>query len=181
MGRPKQVLPLGNGTLVSHAVDVALGAGCKPVIVVVGAQPDVVQAALAAKPVEIVRNTNWQSGMGSSICAGVKLHQELQAESAAVVILLADQPLITADHVVQMRRLLISSGASVVAAEYNGTVGVPAIFTRQMLPQLAALHGEGGAKLLLRDPNTVRFTLAEAATDIDTPEDFAALDRHKSD
>lgn len=175
MGRAKQLLPLGSGTLLSHSIDNALEAGFDPVIVVVGANADAIQAAIAAKPVEIVRNNLWQTGMGSSISAGVRYHQQLQADSAAVGLLLSDQPLVTATHLVQMRRSLIDSGAPIVAAEYNGTVGVPALFRRQLLPQLAALRGEGGAKPLLRDPRIVRFPLSEAAVDIDTPEDFSKL------
>lgn len=175
MGQAKQLLPLGSGTLLSRAIDTALEAGLDPVIVVVGANADAVQSAIAAKRVEIVRNTLWHTGMGSSIAAGVRHHQGLEADSAAVAILLADQPLVTADHLKQMRRVLLDSGALTVAAEYNRTVGVPAFFRRQLLPRLAALSGEGGAKPLLRDTATVRFPLPEAATDIDTPEDFAHL------
>ena len=177
MGQAKQLLPHRSGTLLSHSVDIARDAGLHPLIVVVGANADAVQAAVAAKPVEIVRNSKWQTGMGSSIAAGVRYHQQLQADSAAIAILLADQPLITANHLLQMRRLLLDSGAPAVAAEYNGSPGVPAFFRRQLLPQLAALTGEGGAKPLLRDGKTARFPLPEAATDIDTPEDFSKLEQ----
>lgn len=176
MGRTKQILPLGKGTLVSHSVEVALDAGFAPVIVVVGAEAALVQAAVAAKPVEIAHNENWRTGMGSSIAAGIRQLQQLQAESAAVAILLTDQPLVTSDHLIRMKRLLVTSGAPAVAAEYNGTIGVPALFRRQLLPRLVALTGEGGAKPLLRDPGTVRFELPEAAIDIDTPADLPALD-----
>lgn len=176
MGRTKQLLPLGTGTLITHVIDTAVDAGFRPIIVVVGANADCVQASIAVKPVEIVRNSQWQNGMGSSVAAGVRQHQQMHADSAAVAILLADQPLVTAEHLVRMRRLMLDSGAPIVAAEYNGTVGVPALFRRQLLSQLAALTGEGGAKLLLRDPKTVRFELSEAATDIDTPEDLSAFE-----
>jgi molybdenum cofactor cytidylyltransferase len=176
MGQTKQLIPFGKGTLVSHAIDTALAAGFAPVIVVVGAQADLVQASIATKPVEIAYNSAWRSGMGSSIAAGVRQHQQLQAESAAVAILLADQPLVTTNHLLEMKRLLLTSGAPVVAAEYNGTVGVPALFRRTLLSQLAALSGEAGAKGLLRDPKAVRFDLPEAGTDIDTPADLAAFE-----
>jgi molybdenum cofactor cytidylyltransferase len=175
MGTAKQLLPLGEGTLIGHAIDTALDAELSPVIVVVGANADAVQSVIASKRVEIVRNALWRSGMGSSIAAGVRRHQELEADSAALALLLADQPLVTASHLKQMRRLLLDSGAATVAAEYNGTVGVPAFFRRQLLTRLAVLSGEGGAKPLLRDSATVRFSLPEAAIDIDTPEDFSAL------
>ena len=175
MGQTKQLIPLGKGTLVSHAIDVAVQAGFGPVIVVVGAQADLIQASIATKPVEIAHNSAWRSGMASSIAAGVRHHQQLGAESAAIAILLADQPLVTADHLLAMKRSLLSSGAPVVAAQYSGTVGVPALFRRALLSQLVSLTGEGGAKGLLRDPRTVPFELPEAGTDIDTPADLAAL------
>lgn len=175
MGTAKQLLPLGSETLIGHAIDTALAAGLGPVIVVVGANADLVQAAVASKPVEIVRNKLWKTGMGSSIAAGVRHHQEMEADSAAIALLLADQPMVTASHLQQMRRVLLDSGAPTVAAEYNGTVGVPAFFRRQLLGRLGALTGEGGAKPLLRDTATVRFPLPEAASDIDTPEDFSRL------
>jgi molybdenum cofactor cytidylyltransferase len=173
MGSAKQLLPLGSGTLLSHAVDTAIEAGLNPVIVVVGANAEAVQSAVASRRVEIVRNGLWSTGMGSSIAAGVRHHQRLEAESAAIALLLADQPLVTAIHLKQMRRLLLDSAAPVVAAEYNGTVGVPAFFRRQLLTRLAELNGEAGAKPLLRD--SVRFPLPEAGADIDTPEDFSKL------
>lgn len=180
MGHVKQLLPFGSGTLLTRAIDTAIDAGLAPVIVVVGANAEVVQSTIAAKHVEIVRNTLWQTGMGSSIAAGVRRHQELEADSGALAVLLADQPLVTSDHLRRMRRLLLDSGASTVAAEYNGTVGVPAFFRRQLLPRLAALSGEGGAKPLLRDSATVPFPLPEAAIDIDTPEDFSRVSRTRA-
>lgn len=177
MGKPKQLLPFGQGTLLTHAVDTALEAGFAPLLVVVGAQADAVQASIASKPVEIVQNQHWNSGMGSSIVAGVNHLQEMGADSAAVAVLLGDQPLITAAHFAEMRTLLVNGNASVVVAEYNGTLGVPAIFKRHLFSHLASLNPEAGAKTLLLDSGlkVAPYKLPEAAVDIDTPEDFTAL------
>jgi molybdenum cofactor cytidylyltransferase len=94
-----------------------------------------------------------------------------------VAILLTDQPLVTAEHLRAMRNLLHTSAGGIVAAEYNGTIGVPALFRRTLFPILAALPPESGARHLLRESGVevTRFPLPEAGTDVDTPEDFAGL------
>ena len=177
MGRLKQLVRYGDRTFVQHAVQQAVDAGFAPVIVVVGAQADLVRAAVAAQPVEIVQNQKWELGMGSSLATGVLHVQELAGNSAAVALLLADQPLVTAAHLKEMRRLLYTGAAPIVAAHYSGMLGVPALFKRELFATLASLPADAGARHVLRDSGfpVTPFPLPEAAMDIDTPEDLAAL------
>jgi molybdenum cofactor cytidylyltransferase len=177
MGRLKQLLPYRGRTLAEHSIRQAMEAGFGPVIVVTGAEAETVIAALAAEPVVIARNAAWESGMGSSISAGMT---HLEASDAdAVAILLADQPLVTSNHLAAMATLLLNGHLLAVAAEYNGTLGVPAFFKREMFPLLAALPPQAGARHLLRSPaaQIAAYPLPEAAMDVDTPADFAALNR----
>ncbi|MDQ2844440.1 MAG: nucleotidyltransferase family protein [Acidobacteriota bacterium] len=178
MGTLKQLLPFRGRTLIEHAVGQAIEAGLEPLIVVVGAEGAAIRYKLASKPVAIVENKLWQSGMGSSIAAGVRHLQELEAGSAAVAILLADQPLVGAGHLSEMRSLFARSEGATVAARYNDTLGVPAFFKREMFSALACLQPAEGARTLLRGQGhkVIPFDLPEAAVDIDTPEDFAALE-----
>jgi molybdenum cofactor cytidylyltransferase len=177
MGRLKQLMPYRDRVLVQHTVEQAVQAGFEPILVVVGAQAEAVQAALAAEPVEIVRNSDWQSGMGSSLSIAARKLQESGNDVAALAVLLSDQPLVSASHLRAMRKDLYSSNVSAIAAEYDGALGVPAIFKRSLLPRLAALEPAAGARHLLRDSgiSVIPFPLPEAALDVDTPEDFAAL------
>lgn len=179
MGSLKQLLTVGKGTLVEHAVAQALEAAFDPVIVVVGSESDSVRSTLAVQPVAIVENGYWQSGMGSSIAAGVRYLQSLDIDSAAVAILLADQPLVKATHLRAMRDHFSHAGAGILAAHYNDRLGVPAIFKRSLFTALTALDPASGARSLLRDPvqQVTAFDLPEAAIDIDTPEDYAAFSR----
>jgi molybdenum cofactor cytidylyltransferase len=175
MGRLKQLLPYREGTLVQHAIEQAIEAGFAPVIVVAGARSDEVRASLSGMPVKIVDNADWQLGMGSSIACGMRALSEAAPQVAAVAILLADQPLVRAEHLRRMRDLL-SPDSTAVAAEYGGSVGVPAIFKHTMFSALSSLQPNAGAKQILRDaPRVVAFPLSEAAADIDTPEDYARL------
>jgi molybdenum cofactor cytidylyltransferase len=170
MGRLKQLLPYRGSTLVEHAAEQALAAGLDPIVVVAGAEAASVRAALAGRPVRLVENSAWQLGMGSSIRAGM----EVVLDAEAVCILLADQPYIEARHLREMQKLIEQSEALAVAAEYNGTLGVPAFFRRELFRQLQSLEPAIGARALLRR-HARAFPLPEAAIDIDTPEDFAKL------
>ena len=75
MGSLKQLLPYGNGTLLTHSIQQAQQAGFDRIIVVVGAESERVRSSLTGQPVEIAFNENWEVGMGSSIAAGM---QQLQ-------------------------------------------------------------------------------------------------------
>jgi molybdenum cofactor cytidylyltransferase len=179
MGAQKQLLRYRGLTLLEHCVGQALEARLNPVIVVVGAGASEVRAAIAAQPVEIVENPAWQSGMGSSLSAGIQslLNTSANADTTAVAVLLADQPCVRAEHLIAMRQLLETGSASAVAAEYSGGLGVPAFFKRELFGALASLPPEAGARRLLRQSglHVSAYPLPEAAIDIDTPEDFAQL------
>lgn len=178
MGALKQLLPYGGGTMLWRAVDTAIEAAFGPVIVVVGAEAATVRDALAHKDVLVAENPEWESGMGSSITAGLRALSALDEPIDALAILLADQPKITARQLSAMRTLLQRSSSDAVAAEYANTVGVPAVFRASCLEQLRNLAPQAGAKGLLTDGRlrVERFPLPEAAVDIDTPEDLAAVD-----
>ena len=178
MGKLKQLLPFRGKPLVRHVIERAHAAGFKPIVVVVGAEADAVRAAIATEPVEIVENRRWARGMGSSIAAGMRELQAEQSEAAAVAILLADQPLVTAEGLSAMREALIQGAAEIVAAEYEGVVGVPALFRRLLFRRLAMLPAEAGARQLVRSPGlqVLPFPMPEAGVDVDTPEDYAGLD-----
>lgn len=175
MGRLKQLLPYRGHTLVGHSIRQALDAGFEPAIVVVGAAADAMCVALANEPVEIAHNASWESGMGSSIVAGMRCLAGRELD--AVAILLADQPLVSSAHLIAMAALLEPGHIQIAAAEYNGALGVPALFKRALFPSLAALPPQAGARNLLRGARDgiARYALPEAAIDIDTPDDFAAL------
>ncbi|HEX4168040.1 MAG TPA: nucleotidyltransferase family protein [Bryobacteraceae bacterium] len=177
MGRFKQLLPYRGKTLVEHAVEQAVAAGFDPIVAVLGASEELVRSKLAAYPVALVENKNWECGMGSSLAAGARYLEESGAGLDGIAVLLADQPLVTADHLGAMLRVFEDGDGRIVAAHYDETLGVPAIFPGSLLPTLEAMKPEAGARALLRDPsqNVRAFELPEGAADIDTPGDFLKL------
>ena len=178
MGKLKQNLPFEGSTLLRHAIHQAIAAGFTKTFVVVGAKAQEVQTSIASEPIEIVHNPEWSSGMGGSIVAGVRqIQQEPDANYAGVAILAGDQPFVTAQHLREMARELSRHSVDVVAAEYSETIGIPAVFGRQMFGRLLQMAPAAGAKALLQNAaiRVFRFPLPEAAMDVDTPEDWSRL------
>jgi molybdenum cofactor cytidylyltransferase len=177
MGQLKQLLAYRGRTLLRHSIEQAIAAGFRPIVVVVGSNAQMLRRSIAGKAVKIVHNEQWETGMGSSIRAGMRALLERDEVPEAAAILVADQPLVQAKHLAAMRRLLSSADSSIVAAQYSDTIGVPALFKQELFGALLSLPLEAGARKLLRtsDADVTPFPLPEAAVDIDTPEDFERL------
>jgi molybdenum cofactor cytidylyltransferase len=180
MDRPKQLLEFRGCSLLRRAAEAALaaagGAGAGPVVVVLGSRSDQMAAALAGLGVLAVVNPRWELGMGTSVRAGIAAigaHSDVDA----VLITLADQPMVDA---ATLRRLIDqyrAGGRPIAAAFYNGAPGVPAVFGRSLLAELAALPDAGGAKSLLQRhaDQVLSVEMPAAAMDVDRPEDFQTL------
>jgi molybdenum cofactor cytidylyltransferase len=170
MGAPKQLLKFRGQTLIQRAVKTALGSVCRPAVVVLGGNADLMEREISGG-VKIVRNGRWSEGMGSSVACGVEAIQE---ETDAIILMLCDQPLITSAI---LDRFATESDRGLAAAEYNGTIGVPALFGREYFRELRSLIGKEGAKkiLLRNEAQVVRVSCPEAAIDIDTVDDYQRL------
>ena len=176
MGAPKQLLDYQGQALVRHAAEVALDAGCGPVIVVLGSRADEIRPALDGLAVETIVNQRWREGMGTSIQAGLAA---LGPRAEAAILTLGDQPLVTPEFLRKLRENHAASEHAIVAAWYSGTVGVPALFARAAFPQLLALGPNQGCKgVILKNQARATFVdCPEAALDIDTPDDYQRIAR----
>jgi molybdenum cofactor cytidylyltransferase len=174
LGQPKQLVKLGGRPVLHRVVANAASLAGHAVTVVLGAHARELTHLLAHSPASVVVHRGWEEGLGSSIRFGVAA---LPPASAAVMIVLGDQVAVTADD---LKRLASAWGGeeSVIAASvYQQRVGVPAIFPRICFAELAELRGDQGARLVL-ERNEYRLTrvpMPNAALDLDTPADLAAL------
>jgi molybdenum cofactor cytidylyltransferase len=177
MNEPKLLLRFQGKTLLRRAAQTALESIYKPVVIVLGKNFERARAEIADLPVEIVFNENWRRGLSSSIRAGVEKLLEIAPAAAAVVITLADQPLVTAHHLNLFAEKFAQSKSAIIAAEYNETRGVPALFARNIFDDLDNLAGDQGAKQIIQKYRSLATTidLPEAAFDIDTPQDYLNL------
>jgi len=174
-GRPKALVELDGQTLAERGVTLLRAGGTDPVLIVTGAA----QVELRPKhQARTVYNREWRTGMGSSLRAALRALTELEAgpEIGAVVVALADQPLVGAEAV---GRLIAAyrAGAGVAVAAYGGKPRNPVLLAREHWPEvIATATGDQGARAFLRArPELV--TLVECGDtgrpdDIDTPADL---------
>ena len=175
MGRPKQLLPYRGRTLLRHAAETALASGCAPIVLVTGALHNELLPEIAGLPVRAVRNPAWETGMASSLQAG--LAAVAGASPAAVLVMLTDQPLVTPELLRQLVALQQRTQAPAVATAYAGTLGVPAVFSARLFPELLKLQGAQGANRLLAELGEAvgKVDFPAGLVDVDTPEQYAAL------
>jgi molybdenum cofactor cytidylyltransferase len=123
--------------------------------------------------IDLLEFHDWQSGMGSSLAFGI---QQLPDDNA-VLILLADQPLISSQDLHNLYRVWCANPERIACASFANTLGVPAIFPAQFKTQLRACTGDQGAKKLLlnNQQQLVAVPMAAAEFDIDTRADLDDL------
>ena len=177
LGRPKQLVEFRGRSLIRGAVEAAHGAGCSPVVVVLGAGAEAVRREIAPLEVRAVVNTEWREGMGASVRAGITELATVSDEIEAAVLTGCDQPWLCAGvlrRLIEAYRGREDPTATMAACAYAGILGVPALFARGEFDRLAALEGDRGARDLLRagDEGVVRISWPEGVRDVDLPEDL---------
>ncbi len=170
----KQLALYAGLPLVQRAVRLSEAVCPKRTVLVTGSDWQRVHDAAAPLSGFLVRNEMYGAGMGGSIACGVR---SVAAAADAVMILLADQPLISTDYLRQMIVSWKASEQQIIASEYAGIAGPPAIFPARYFEQLAHLEGDSGARALLREHQQQVITIPcdAAACDIDTMDDLSEL------
>ena len=97
-----------------------------------------------------------------------------------MLLLLGDQPLVTAAHLANLIDCWSGSDNEIIATAYTDGKGPPVLFPGALLDDLAALNGDTGARQLISDPRfTTRFVdFAPAGSDIDCPADLERLQKY---
>ena len=157
--------------------------GIERVVVVLGRDAEQVRECLADVDPEVVVNSEYRSGMSSSVRAGVETAMRLWPDSEGLLLALGDQPLVGSPVVPRLVRQFTAevpheSGVRIVAPRYRGEQGTPVVFARELVPELLALSGDYGARSVVeRAPERVQYVDfdREAPMDVDTPADLAAL------
>jgi molybdenum cofactor cytidylyltransferase len=153
MGRPKQLIEIAGEPLIVRTVRRALAGGLQQVVVVMGAYRAQVEAALdaagltPAAGVVRVDNPRWADGQAMSVHAGLA---GLPAAVEAAIFMPVDQPFAPSLLLRQLVRAW-QTGAPMAAPSVVGSLrGAPALFDRSLWPELLALQGDVGGRLLLR-------------------------------
>jgi molybdenum cofactor cytidylyltransferase len=177
LGQPKQLIVVDGETLLHRTTRLAIQAGCLPVIVVLGRDAATLAGEVEGLGASIVINDEWQTGMASSLKSGLQAVLAAKPHQRRVMILVCDQPKLDASVLRDLLTTHTAKEGLITASRYRSTKGVPAIFSRELFPELLELTGDQGARrivqLHLEEVASVDFPGGEF--DLDTPQDLARL------
>lgn len=175
MGYPKPLLRIGDESFVGRTTAIALNV-TSTVVIVLGAHADRIRSAISSDSrIIVVENPDFKSGQLSSLKVG--LAAALGAGADAVIVHLADHPLVSP---ATFRALLNNYGDPthpIVVARYQGRRGHPVIFDRSVFAELMAAPEDQGARVVVNaDPERVMYIDVDdpgVVLDLDTPADLA--------
>jgi molybdenum cofactor cytidylyltransferase len=174
LGEAKQLLEIGGEKLVRRAARLALATSPLDAVVVTGDHAEAVEEALHGLAVRCVAAEDFDEGMSRSLASGLR---HLDPACAAALVVLCDQPALTAGHLARLVEAWEAAPSSAAASGYLGTAGVPAVLPRAWFSRLMSARGDRGARDLLREhAGEIRVVPDERlGADIDHPEEAAGL------
>lgn len=149
LGRPKQLEPWGSTTLLGHVIDLVESFPVDETWVVVGADLDRVLNEIGPRPVGIIQNPDWETGLASSLRVGLDALTQL-SKADGVLVFLGDQPAVRADVVTALIEKHRRSSAMAIVPKYRYSLGNPVLLDRVLWPRLMSLEGDEGAQRLLQ-------------------------------
>ena len=177
LGKPKQLLNYKGKTLLAHSLQIAIETQLQPIVTVLGANLDILKESIELINTTIVINQEWSEGMASSIRCGMEELLKIAPSIAGVIIMVCDQPYVTAKLLTDLVEKHEDSSQPIIASRYNNNIGTPALFDKTIFALLLSLKGDSGAKKIMKsNPDwveTVDFPFGEI--DIDTTLDYELL------
>jgi molybdenum cofactor cytidylyltransferase len=183
MGRPKQLLPWHGRPLARYVAEVALASRLAGLVVVLGAYAEEVARApedLNGALRQVVC-AEYAHGQAASLRCGL---EALPASAGAVVVLLVDQPRVTAALINRLIAAFEAAPeAAAVAPRYRGQRGTPVLLAQPLFAEVCALEGDPGARpMLTRYADAIHWLDVDdpaVVEDADTPEDYERLLRER--
>jgi molybdenum cofactor cytidylyltransferase len=173
MGSQKLLLPFGKSTMIETVVDQVLGSSVKHVMVVLGANRQEVQDALAVKPVKFCYNKAHEDGMLSSVQCGIRA---LPADASSALIFLGDQPGIPPAVINSVIQAYLQELVGIVIPVHAHRRGHPLLVDMKYRKEIGQLDLEEGLRSLRHhfpdDVLEVEVDEPGILVDIDTPADY---------
>lgn len=174
MGRTKPLLPWGQTTMLGQTLTNLLASKVDDVLVVTGYDAAAVGRVAAEQGARVVFNADYAAGeMISSLQTAIRA---LPEECSAVLVVLADQPLIPTTIFDRVIAAFRAGEGEIVAPVYRQQRGHPVLFGRRYFPALMALPPGAAPRDLLRKQTDALYLLpVESDTillDLDRPAQY---------
>ena len=161
MGRNKLLLTFRDKPLVVHAVDTLLASTVDEIIMVLGHESDKVcdQIEDSAREVanrgqrsrlRLIKNPDFRDGLSTSVRTGV---QAVSPEATAIMIYLADQPLLEPADVDRITEAFAAAKAEnkmIVVPFFKGERGNPVILDASLRDSILGIVGDVGCKGVIK-------------------------------
>ena len=173
-GKAKQLAEIGGSPMLQLVIDQCRQIKDVDLYVVLGANSDEIQAQIEFGEARIIFNQNWSDGIGTTLASVTSALSDLYE---GLMFVAGDQPLLGAAQLKPMITSWLENTNSICCAQYDNTLGIPAIFPKKLFEDLMALRGDSGAKgILLNTASELQtFFMPEAKIDIDHPDDLKKL------
>ena len=195
-GSPKLLALLRGSPLLWHSLDALRDTDVGERCLVLGSDAEAIHRCyldwchargLLVNFFEVRVNEAWEDGLSSSIRCGIErgLERSLErgGEAGSVLLALADQPCVSAFHLGELVNACDAT-SDVVASDYDGIAGVPAVFSARAHEALLGLQGDEGARRILNEGNALRVRRIPFAPseriDVDVPADIERADAEGS-
>ena len=176
LGSPKQLLRFNEKSLLQHCVEEALQTNI-PVIMVVGANSQLIKYELKNLRITIAENKRWQEGMSTSLQCGLMAAKNINNEIDGIIFMVSDQPFVSVMLLNNLLRAQNENSLPIAACGYAGRLGTPVLFHKYFFDELIDLQGDSGAKKLIEKNKNLatEVSFPEGVIDIDTVEDYKDL------
>lgn len=148
MGRAKQLLAYRSKPLLQHVLDSAAEAvQLDRVILLLGHRAGEIRESLELRGAEIAFVPDYRQGQSASLRRGVQEARRLGAN--AVLFLLGDQPLVSAEVMDSLAAAYREHGDLVVLPVCGVKRGNPVLMDRSLFPELLEISGDVGGRAIL--------------------------------
>ncbi len=175
MGEAKLLLPWGETTVLGRTIANVQAAALFESLVVSGAGAEAVTAIAAEAGLSFVFNAHYAAGeMLSSLQAAIP---HLSPQSEAVLVMLADQPLVEAETINEIIAAFWRGEGDIIAPQFASRRGNPVLIGRRHFEELLALPPGSAPRDLLRNHAVYLLPVQSPSVlqDIDDPQTYRRL------
>jgi molybdenum cofactor cytidylyltransferase len=176
MGTAKQLLRIGDDTILERTLKNVRASNASEVILVLGHAADEVQKTIATEGLKVVINADYQQGMGTSLRSGLAA---LSTGATAALIVLADQPFVTSETLNRLIECHQKRKPQIILPMYQGFRGNPVLLDRSVFAEVQALKGDVGCRGIFGDhtEDILKLPVDDPGIllDIDSQDDLESL------
>lgn len=173
MGFAKQIIRINNEPLLKITLD-KIESISEDTYCVLGANKDLILEEIHFNNTVVIDNINYEKGLSSSISICIEFFEKKNLNYDGVLFVLGDQPAIETEYFSSIIKTFNEHKTKIIATNYDGKAGVPALFPKSFFKELKIIKGDKGAREILKNkPKSIIFeSFKTNLVDIDTNKDL---------